>query len=110
MMMLQMVTESGHTVFRASSAFERGKLDIKEYGKKSTRFDENEGNMEMLLRTVISVNQLNIHGIWAESCKNWDKNSSEESARYSDGSESSGTLYAKEILEMRRFSRNMCNA
>ena len=42
---------------------ERGVLDIKEYGKKSTRFDDNERNIEMLLRTVISVNQLSIYRI-----------------------------------------------
>ena len=40
-------------IFRG--AFERRKLDIKEYGKKSTRFDDNEGNTEMLLRTEISA-------------------------------------------------------
>ena len=40
-MILQLVTESGHPVFGASGAFERGKLDIKEHGKKSTRFDDN---------------------------------------------------------------------
>ena len=102
MMILQMSTESGHPVFRASSAFERGKLDTKEYGKKSTRFDDNEGNIEMLLRTVISVNQLSIYNILAEKCKTWDNNSSQESAPSSDESESSGTFYAKEILEMRR--------
>ena len=50
-MILQLVTESGHPVFRASSVFERGELDIKEYGKKSTRFSDNEENIEMLLRT-----------------------------------------------------------
>ena len=53
--------------FQASNAFERRKLDIKQYGKKSihdsTMMRE---NIEMLLRTVISVQ------------KNWDKNSSEE--------------------------------
>ena len=70
MMILQLVTESGHPVFRASSAFERGKLDIKEDGKKSTRFDDNEENIEMLLRTVIAVNQLSIYGCLAE----WSKN------------------------------------
>ena len=55
MMILQMSTESGLPVFIASSAFERGKLDIKEYDKKSTRFDNNQGNIEILLCTVISV-------------------------------------------------------
>ena len=68
-MILQMDTGSGHPVFRASSAFERGKLDIKEYGNKSTRFDDNERNIEMLLRTVISVNQLSVYGIFEEKCK-----------------------------------------
>ena len=72
-MILLMVTESGHTFFRASSVFESGKLDIKKYGKKSTRFDDNEGNIEMLLRTVISVNQLSIYEFLASKCKNWDK-------------------------------------
>ena len=66
MMILQMVTESSHPVFRASSVFERGKLDIKEYGKTSTLFDDHEGNIEMLLRTVISVNQLSIYGTLAD--------------------------------------------
>ena len=34
-----------HPVFRASSACERGKLHSIEHGKKSTRFDDNEGNI-----------------------------------------------------------------
>ena len=67
-----MSTESDHPVFRASSAFEKGKLDIKEYGKKSTQFD-NEGNIEMLLRTVISVNQLSICEFWQKSAKTGTK-------------------------------------
>ena len=52
MMILQLVTESGHAVFRASSAFQRGKLDIKENCKMSTRFEDNKGNIEMLLGTL----------------------------------------------------------
>ena len=49
----------------------------------------------MLLRTVISVNQRSTYGILADWCKNWDKNSSEESAPSSNGSESSGTFFCK---------------
>ena len=98
MMILQLSTVSGHPVFRASSAFERGESDSKEHGKKSTQFDDNEENIEMLLRTVISINQLSISGALADWSKNWDKHSSEDS-------ESSGTLNAKEILEMRRLYR-----
>ena len=59
-MILQLTTESDHPVSKASSAFERGESDIKEHVKKSSRFDDNEGNNEMLLRTVISVNQMSI--------------------------------------------------
>ena len=60
----------------------------------------------MLLRTVISVNQLSIYGASADLCKELDKNSSEDSAEdSSEDSESSGTLYAKEILERRRLYR-----
>ena len=110
MIVLQLVTESDHPVSRASSVFERGKLDITEYGKKSTRFDDNEGNIEMLLCTVISVNQLSVYGCLADWCKKWDNNSSEESAPSSEGSESSRTLYAKEVIEMRRFSESVCDA
>ena len=101
MMILQLVTESGHPVLGASSAFERGKLDIKEYGKKSSRFVDSEGNIEMLRRSAISVNQLSIHGFLEDWCKNWYK----KSAPSSDRSESSGTLYAKAMLEMRRLYR-----
>ena len=54
MMILQVVTECGQPGIRASSAFEKGRLEIKkERGKKSTRYDHNVGNIEMLLRTVI---------------------------------------------------------
>ena len=75
MMILQLCTESGHPIFRASSALERGKLDIKEHGNKSTRFNENEGNVELLLRTVTSVNQLSIYGAVADLRKELNKNS-----------------------------------
>ena len=57
-MILQLVTESGHPVFRESSVFERGEFDIREYGKKSTQRSDNDRNVELLLRTIKSVNQL----------------------------------------------------
>ena len=41
MMTLRLTTKSGHPMFRASSAFERGDLGSKGHGKKSTRFDDN---------------------------------------------------------------------
>ena len=51
---------SGHPIFRASSAFERGELRSKGGGKKSIHFNGSHENIELLLRTVISANQLSI--------------------------------------------------
>ena len=79
MMTLQLSTESGHPMFRASSAC----------GKKSTHINENEGIIELLLRTVISVNQLSIYGAVADLCEELNNKSSEDS-------ESSGTLDTEE--------------
>ena len=57
-------------------------------------------------RTVISVNQLSIYGALADLRKELNKKSSEDSAEDScEDSESTGTLYAKEILKMRQFYR-----
>ena len=48
---------SGHPLFRASSAFERGELRSKGGGKKSMHFNGSHENIELLPRTVISANQ-----------------------------------------------------
>ena len=95
-MILQLNTESGHPIFRASSAFERGDLESKECVKKSTQFNGNEGNIVLHLRTVISVNHLSIYGVFAELCKELNNNSPEDSAEESsEDSERSGTLLAQ---------------
>ena len=47
---------SGHPIFRASSAFERGESRSKGGGKKSIHFNGSHENIELLLRTVISAN------------------------------------------------------
>ena len=44
---LELHTESGHPIFRASSAFERGKLSCKEHGKKSIHFNGCEEDIEL---------------------------------------------------------------
>ena len=59
---------SGHPIFRASSALERGELRSKEHGKKSIHFNGSDENIELLLRTVISANQLSIYGAVADLC------------------------------------------
>ena len=52
---------SDHPIFRASSASERGELRSKGGGKKSIHFNGSHENIELLLRTLISANQLSIY-------------------------------------------------
>ena len=91
-MILQLVTASCHPLFRASSAFERGELGIREYGNKSTRLSVNDTNVELLLRTLKSVSQLGIYEFVAHWSSYLDEDPSE--APSPDDSDSSGTLYA----------------
>ena len=54
--------ESGHPVFRATSPLSRGTLKSKGRGKLSIHFCADEGTIETIFRTIISVNQLSIFG------------------------------------------------
>ena len=67
--------ESGHPIFLATSALERGELRSKRKGKKSIHFNGSEANIELILRTVISVNQLSTYGAVADLCKELSKDS-----------------------------------
>ena len=53
------VHKSGHPVLRGSSAFERGDLKSEGKGKLSIHFNGSDETVEVILRTFISVNQLN---------------------------------------------------
>ena len=59
---------SGHPVFRGTSGFARGELKSRGGGKKSFHFNGSNENIELLLRTVISANQLSIYGAVADLC------------------------------------------
>ena len=85
-------SESSHPIVRSSSAFERGELRSKGHGKKSIHFNGSEENIELLLRTIISANQLNVYGAIADLCK-----------ELSEDSESSGKLEALDHLETWKF-------
>ena len=61
--------ESCHPTFRASSAFQRGELRSKEHGMMSIHFNGSEENIELLLRTIISANQLSVYVAMADLCK-----------------------------------------
>ena len=60
--MMLILAESSHPIFRATSTLERGELRSKGKGKISIHFNGSEEHIELILRMVISVNQLNIYG------------------------------------------------
>ena len=67
-MMLNLHSESGHPTFRATSVLERGELKVK--GNKSVHCNGREETIQLILRTIISVNQLSIYGAAvADLCK-----------------------------------------
>ena len=65
-MMLYPHSESCHPIFRATSALERGEVRSKGKGNKSIHFNRSDEHIELILRTVISVNQLRIYGAVAD--------------------------------------------
>ena len=73
-------SDSGHPIFRASGALERGELRCKGHDKKSVHFNGSDENIELRLRTVISTNQPSIYGALAGLlCKELNQKSSEDS-------------------------------
>ena len=61
-------SEGGHPVFRGSSAFERGSLRSKGRGNLSIYVCGDDGTVDVVLRTVISVNRLSVYGAVADMC------------------------------------------
>ena len=68
-------SEAGHPTFRATSALERAELKSKGGGKKTIHFNFSEENIELILRTIISANQLTIYGAAADLCRELPKHS-----------------------------------
>ena len=62
-------SESGHPIFRATSALERGTLKSNGGGKLSIHFCGDYDNVELLFRTIVSANQLSIYGAVADRCE-----------------------------------------
>ena len=60
---------SGDPTFRATSALERGTLKSKGGGTLSMNFCGDYDNVELVFRTVVSVDQLSIYGAVAALCE-----------------------------------------
>ena len=67
-MVIITLKESGHPIFRATSALDRGFLKSNKGGKSSSHFNSDLSNAELLLRTTNSVNQPSIYGAIAGWC------------------------------------------
>ena len=64
--------ESTHPVFRSASPLSRGVLKSKGGGKLSIHFGADEGTIETVFRTIISVSQLSLYGAVAEMCEEYE--------------------------------------
>ena len=58
-------------VFRSTSPLSRGVLKSKGGGKLSMHFCADEGTIETVSRTIISVNQLSIYGTVSDLCEEY---------------------------------------
>ena len=85
-------SESGHPVFRGTSALERGTLRSTAGGKLSTHFCCDTDTVEVVLRTIVSVNQLSVYGAVADMCDDL-------ASRLSDCSECTGRPVAEDNSE-----------
>ena len=66
--MLLNFSESGHPIFRGTSSLERGPLKSKGGGQLSIHFSGVPHTVEVVLRTIVSVNQLSVYGAVADMC------------------------------------------
>ena len=57
---------SGHPIFRCASALGRGQFRGKEGGRTTILFTVSDDNVQLLLKMVISVNQLSLYGAVAD--------------------------------------------
>ena len=63
--------ESRHPVFRSTSPLSRGVLKSNGGGKLSIHFWADEGTIETVFRTILSVNQLSIYGAVSDLCEEY---------------------------------------
>ena len=70
-LMTMKFSDSGHPVFRSTSPMSRETLNSKGGGKLSIHFCADEGAIETVFRTIISVNQLSIYGAVSDLCEEY---------------------------------------
>ena len=93
--------DSGHPIFRCTSALERGDLRSKGGGKTSVHFNGSTKNIELLFQVVISVNEVSIDGAVADMIEE-----SPVGQRAPGKQAASGQLDEQEIITQSPFCRN----
>ena len=68
-MMMLHLRVSGHPIFRATSALDRGFLKSKGGGQLSIHYNGDSTTGKLLFRIVISVNQLSVYGAISDRCE-----------------------------------------
>ena len=64
--------QCGHPEFRGMSAFSRGTL-MRKSGRNTLHFTADLENIELLMRTIDSANQLSIHGAVSSWCTDFSE-------------------------------------
>ena len=67
--MMMEFSESGHPVFRVTSPLSPGTFKSKGGGKLSIHFCVDQGTIETVRRTIISVNQFSVYEAVSNSCE-----------------------------------------
>ena len=64
--------ESGHPIFRATSPLSRGVLKSKGRGKSSIHCCADFDTIDIVFRTFVSVNQINLFGAVSDMCEEYN--------------------------------------
>ena len=65
--MIEVFAQSGHPVFRGTNVLSRGTLKRKQ-GRNTIHFKADSENIELIMRTIHSANQLSIYGAVSSWC------------------------------------------
>ena len=79
--MVQRFKETGHPVFKSTSAWSRGILKQRK-GRRTVHFNGDSMNTELLVQTIHSVHQLSNYGAVANWCDQFGLTEKEKGGAY----------------------------
>ena len=90
--MVERFKDTGHPVFKSSSALSRGLLK-KKNGRGTIHFSADASNTELLFRIIHSVNQLNIYGAVSDWCEQFSLDRGRKGTSCESGNDIKKALY-----------------